>query len=256
MGACDCNDGWTGQDCSMGPGTVQITASPSAVVESSTFTVHWARPTNDSEADADYIALFPIEQSADNLNDPISLDYANQGRTMLATINSIAQVGDVTLTAPDKVGRYIARYVRASHGDILGSTNVTVISSGCHNNCSGHGVCVDGICKCALGYTGDDCSDSNSESPCPSTALGTCNGHGECTKIRTRCEKYGVCLLGTCVCDGGWSGDDCSLNEPVELGKRAGRARVIKSGRAKKKKHAASRSNRLGANKRRFQVPS
>lgn len=217
MGACDCNGEWTGPDCSMGPGTVKIVAGTGSVVASSAFMVHWARPTNNSDSESDYIAMFPMDQTEDNLQDPVAFDYANTGRTMLQSTNNIAQVGDVTLTAPDTIGRYSLRYVRASRGDVIAIANVTIISGGCSTNCTNHGVCVDGNCKCALGWAGPDCADGDSETPCPSTKLnGQCNGHGECTRIKTKCAKYGICTTGTCVCDGGWSGNGCEEDSAVE----------------------------------------
>lgn len=57
-------------------------------------------------------------------------------------------------------------------------------------NCSGHGECVDGRCRCEDGWHGDAC-----ESLVCQTA---------------DCEPHGVCTAGGCVCDAGWRGKNCS----------------------------------------------
>uniref|UniRef100_UPI0037E82893 N-acetylglucosamine-1-phosphodiester alpha-N-acetylglucosaminidase-like n=1 Tax=Semicossyphus pulcher TaxID=241346 RepID=UPI0037E82893 len=57
-------------------------------------------------------------------------------------------------------------------------------------NCSGHGDCVDGRCRCQGGWQGAAC-DSLVCQPAD-------------------CEPHGVCTAGGCVCDAGWRGKNCS----------------------------------------------
>jgi len=67
----------------------------------------------------------------------------------------------------------------------------------CPNNCSNHGVCRDGRCACADGYSGDSCQLERG---------GTCNGG---------CSKHGVCRTGRCYCQLGFTGPSCELSAPL-----------------------------------------
>ncbi|KAM6968103.1 N-acetylglucosamine-1-phosphodiester alpha-N-acetylglucosaminidase [Aplochiton taeniatus] len=57
-------------------------------------------------------------------------------------------------------------------------------------DCSGHGVCVEGQCQCQEGWSGAGCDTLTCQAP-------TCGAHGVCT-------QYG------CACDAGWTGRNCS----------------------------------------------
>ncbi|XP_041650229.1 N-acetylglucosamine-1-phosphodiester alpha-N-acetylglucosaminidase-like [Cheilinus undulatus] len=57
-------------------------------------------------------------------------------------------------------------------------------------NCSGHGECVNGCCRCQEGWKGDACDSL------------VCQ--------QADCEPHGVCTDGGCVCDAGWTGKNCS----------------------------------------------
>ncbi len=74
----------------------------------------------------------------------------------------------------------------------------------CINDCSKHGLCFEGNCRCYPGYYGIDCSLSYYaelfENPCDSY---TCNGNGYC-----RLNSAGRNSL--CVCYKGWTGVNCS----------------------------------------------
>ncbi|XP_070792611.1 tenascin-X [Pituophis catenifer annectens] len=64
----------------------------------------------------------------------------------------------------------------------------------CPNDCNQRGHCLQGgVCSCHPDYTGPDCG----QLACPEH----CSGHGECQN-------------GTCVCNSGYSGDDCSIEIP------------------------------------------
>ena len=62
-------------------------------------------------------------------------------------------------------------------------------------NCSGHGLCIEGKCRCFHGYTADDCSILI-QSQCDQR----CSGHGQ----------YIDYPQSMCICEKDWSGTDCS----------------------------------------------
>ncbi|KAJ7958068.1 Leishmanolysin-like peptidase [Quillaja saponaria] len=70
-------------------------------------------------------------------------------------------------------------------------TKGPLVKSGqCPNSCKFNGDCVEGKCRCFLGFHGSDCSKRS----CP----GNCNGNGKCLSS------------GVCECGKGYTGIDCS----------------------------------------------
>ncbi|XP_074510538.1 N-acetylglucosamine-1-phosphodiester alpha-N-acetylglucosaminidase-like [Sebastes fasciatus] len=57
-------------------------------------------------------------------------------------------------------------------------------------DCSGHGDCVDGRCRCQRGWQGAACDSLVCQPPA--------------------CGPHGVCTANGCVCDAGWRGKNCS----------------------------------------------
>ncbi|CAJ1973334.1 unnamed protein product [Sphenostylis stenocarpa] len=72
----------------------------------------------------------------------------------------------------------------------LCNTDPIAVSGHCPNSCNSNGDCVDGKCRCFLGFHGNDCSRRS----CPSK----CNGNGMCLSN------------GICECKPGYTGIDCS----------------------------------------------
>lgn len=70
-------------------------------------------------------------------------------------------------------------------------------TSACVNDCSGHGICVSGTCKCLTGYEGDSCADPSS-AVLPSRCPDNCSGRGRC-------------YFNRCFCDPSFSGESCEL---------------------------------------------
>ena len=108
----------------------------------------------------------------------------------------------------------------------VGWTSADCSKRFCDRNCSGHGVCADGVCLCQRGFSGSDCSTF----PC----LNDCSGHGACVNGTCSCDRFwfrqdcslnqffesmcpsncsyrGSCFNGTCSCDRGWTGADCGI---------------------------------------------
>ena len=66
----------------------------------------------------------------------------------------------------------------------------------CPDKCSNNGLCSqDGTCKCDKGYTGFNCSKEDKPVTCPNN-----------------CSSHGLCNNGTCTCNQGFGGPDCSTN--------------------------------------------
>eukprot|EP00029_Vermamoeba_vermiformis_P010852 TRINITY_DN5814_c0_g1_i2.p1 TRINITY_DN5814_c0_g1~~TRINITY_DN5814_c0_g1_i2.p1 ORF type:complete len:637 (-),score=69.75 TRINITY_DN5814_c0_g1_i2:256-2166(-) len=106
------------------------------------------------------------------------------------------------------------------------SSNTT---NSCPNNCNGRGWCDNGYCQCYSGWTGYDCSQNTTVSSCPNN----CNGNGWCNNgtcqcnwpwtgydcssnttnsCPNNCNGRGWCNNGMCQCYSGWTGYDCSVN--------------------------------------------
>ena len=61
----------------------------------------------------------------------------------------------------------------------------------CRPSCNpSHGACVEGICRCNEGWSGDACD------------VRLCSHH---------CGQHGICIEGLCVCKIGWNGAFCTL---------------------------------------------
>jgi len=85
-----------------------------------------------------------------------------------------------------------------------------------YRECSNKGLCdrTTGTCACFEGYDGSACQRAS----CPITPSGVCSGHGTCDTIQevTASDHNNVYELWDkkttmgCVCDGGYSGPDCS----------------------------------------------
>lgn len=93
----------------------------------------------------------------------------------------------------------------------------------CKNECSGSGLCVDGVCICDKLHVGDDCgklrlncsglgifNEQNYTCTCQQGYYGF---NCESKKCPNDCKGNGDCLKnGTCVCKEGFTGFDCSIS--------------------------------------------
>ena len=98
----------------------------------------------------------------------------------------------------------------------------------CPFNCSNHGLCVNGKCKCAPGFSGDACDDASAA--CPGSSV-PCSGHGFCMSSgQCSCDTldYGASLTvddtqpessgRTARSVQVWFGRDCSCPVPCAKG--------------------------------------
>jgi hypothetical protein len=101
--------------------------------------------------------------------------------------------------------------------NVLGAGGA-VLENAAHQymECSNKGVCdrQTGTCACFDGYSGSGCQRAS----CPSSSSGVCSGHGTCETVSTvakwdfnnEYKLWDAESTMACVCDGGYSGADCS----------------------------------------------
>lgn len=77
-------------------------------------------------------------------------------------------------------------YTRVCHDSHVAS----FVSEMCTTDCSPHGVCVGGVCRCAEGWSGTRCEQE-----------------------LCQCGEHGVCRKGKCECHQGWTGENCNIGE-------------------------------------------
>lgn len=80
--------------------------------------------------------------------------------------------------------------------DSMRDTNCFTGSADCTGiNCGDHGRCLDGVCGCDMGYSGNECQFQESD-PC----------------YNNDCSNNGVCSNGACTCNAGFTGISCEIN--------------------------------------------
>ena len=113
------------------------------------------------------------------------------------------------------------------HGDACDLIACAPAAPGQPSACGPHGICVEGLCRCDLGYSSEltrgracerECT-SDCSPPFGACAGGTClcvagRGGTDCAEVLcpNGCSKRGVCAaLGRCECHAGFGGADCSI---------------------------------------------
>ena len=81
-----------------------------------------------------------------------------------------------------------------------------------NNSCSGHGFCSNGSCLCDPDWTGLNCSARAFEDSKQIDCVNNCSLHGTCIFTRNGSSFMGT-ANGTCLCDVGWGGFDCSVGD-------------------------------------------
>ena len=96
--------------------------------------------------------------------------------------------------------------------------------------CGAHGVCLQGVCACVDGYSGEDCAVPPDRCLYPvavrcSGARSTCVD-GECRRpdpcAGVSCGERGRCADGVCVCEPGFFGEGCRPDACAEIACRNG----------------------------------
>eukprot|EP00913_Durusdinium_trenchii_P003237 g2993.t2 len=98
-------------------------------------------------------------------------------------------------------------------------------SGSCIDDCSGHGSCSMGVCRCEDGYTGEACDVVHCKDDC--SGRGSClDGRCACDsafygaacefpRCKDDCNGHGYCDSGKCVCTGGYRGLSCAERAPM-----------------------------------------
>ncbi|CAK8990222.1 Tenascin (TN) (Cytotactin) (GMEM) (GP 150-225) (Glioma-associated-extracellular matrix antigen) (Hexabrachion) (JI) (Myotendinous antigen) (Neuronectin) (Tenascin-C) (TN-C), partial [Durusdinium trenchii] len=98
-------------------------------------------------------------------------------------------------------------------------------SGSCIDDCSGHGSCSMGVCRCEDGYTGEACDVVRCKDDC--SGRGSClDGRCACDsafygaacefpRCKDDCNGHGYCDSGKCVCTGGYRGLSCAERAPM-----------------------------------------
>jgi len=195
-GACNCDVGWAGADCSQdqlafsqclnvgapyGQACVEIQFEECAVATSVTVSGITVYKTDPIAAPnfGNYFGTSTCMTAAPSCRGCLQWDNFKLNSTYMTgcpTFN-MSCLGSAT----------------SLHFNCFTDTRVTPACFGdCPSGCSGHGNCNNSQCTCNTGYRGSTC-----ESP-------TCDGVRECT-------GNGECIApNTCSCSSGYAGNDCS----------------------------------------------
>eukprot|EP00299_Pterocystis_sp_00344_P015252 c7604_g1_i1.p1 GENE.c7604_g1_i1~~c7604_g1_i1.p1 ORF type:complete len:684 (-),score=172.78 c7604_g1_i1:3-2054(-) len=177
-GKCVCESGFDRDDCSRGPGVVNVTVLNEAYI-GSILQVQFTRDeTSKVLSDQDWIGLYKVGDDSTDNPDYYAFAVSNKvyDPDVLATLNTNVTTGTVQLLMPLQTGSYVVKYVRADHAKYTVSAPFTVFAL-CPNQCSGRGSCHEGSCVCNDSWTGSDCSQGIADftieivSPSPSHDL-------------------------------------------------------------------------------------
>ncbi|XP_032067833.1 tenascin-X-like isoform X3 [Thamnophis elegans] len=106
-----------------------------------------------------------------------------------------------------------------------GYSGVDCATRACPSNCNRRGECRNGRCVCEPGFIGPACGTKTCPNDCNQRGHclqgGVCSCHPDYTGVDCgqlacpeHCSGHGECQNGTCLCDSGYSGDDCSVEIP------------------------------------------
>uniref|UniRef100_A0A1I7U3F3 Teneurin-1 n=1 Tax=Caenorhabditis tropicalis TaxID=1561998 RepID=A0A1I7U3F3_9PELO len=202
-GKCRCNSGWTGDACEL-RACPHATCHDRGVCLNGTCYCMDGWRGNDCSVFADAVVPAPQAQSPPKRGHEQNESSKNRKNPTKPT------------ATPEK---------KKENRDLQKSTDLPIQSSSSDQqtkiSCSGHGLLVDDICQCEVGWSTVDCSQKLCQcvnGDCLVDGLCQCWSGWKgvnCTEkiCAVGCEEHGKCISGgKCKCSAGWNGDNCYLD--------------------------------------------
>ncbi|XP_044593678.1 attractin-like protein 1 isoform X2 [Cotesia glomerata] len=209
-GSCVCHDGWQGSACQYCSGKIRLTAASGSIHDgagnySTDVKCSWLIESSQNSSIRMHIEEFATECGWDHL---YIYDGDSVEAPLLGVFTGLMHKDDYHIRrVPEVIARSGSVFLHF-YSDVaynMSGFNITYKTNACpsrysHIDCSGNGVCIEGVCTCDATWTGEAC-----DSPvCPNN----CSQHhnqGECDRERHQC-----------ICLPGYKGSDCS--QRVERG--------------------------------------
>ncbi|XP_015604179.1 attractin isoform X2 [Cephus cinctus] len=203
-GSCVCHEGWQGPSCQYCGGKVRLSESSGSIHEgignySTDMKCSWLIESSPNSSIRIHIEEFATECGWDHL-------YIYDGDSVEAPVLGVFsglmhKDGYHIRRVPEVVARSGSAllYFYSDVAYNMSGFNITYKINACpsrysHTDCSGHGVCIEGVCTCDATWTGDACDVQ----VCPNNCSYDLH-QGECNRERHQCE-----------CKSGFKGSDCS----------------------------------------------
>ncbi|XP_043480588.1 attractin isoform X2 [Leptopilina heterotoma] len=203
-GSCICHEGWQGPACQYCGGKVRLTEPSGSIQDgignyTTDVKCSWLIESNPNSTIRMHIEEFATECGWDHL---YIFDGDSVEAPLLGVFTGLMHKDGYHIR---RVPEVIARSGNALlhfYSDVaynMSGFNITYKINACpsrysHADCSGHGVCIEGVCTCDATWTGEACD----EQVCPNNCSAH-HGQGECNREKHHCE-----------CARGFKGSDCS----------------------------------------------
>ncbi|XP_035739558.1 attractin-like protein 1 isoform X1 [Vespa mandarinia] len=203
-GTCLCREGWQGPACQFCGGKVRLTEPTGSIHDgignyTADVRCSWLIESSPNSTIRMHVELFATECGWDHL-------YIYDGDSVEAPLLAIFsglmhKDGYHIRRVPEVIARSGSALLHF-YSDVaynMSGFNITYKINACptrysYVDCSGHGVCIDGMCSCDTLWTGKACDVSM----CPNNCFHN-RQHGECNRLKRRCD-----------CKHAYKGVDCS----------------------------------------------